>query len=258
MPLPSGINIEINATELCADFEASSFEDVLAVVEVIEHAFPAYLSLLAGVYVSVEAISGRIDETEVTFELKTLAMRSQVTIEERRQEHVLQALSLSSPDSARWARMLFATLYYQQAVRLVSPIEVRVPSLNLAEVVVNLAKALEVLFGPRRDSIREGLRSIGLAEALIEAQVIPLVLARNQLDGAHPVGAHVEEELITVLRQYVERAMINMRAVLLLTAKAMKEGRASIQALDSTDVQERVKLLSLMKEYLAQSPIQAD
>jgi hypothetical protein len=258
LALPNGITIEINEAKLSAHFEASSFDDVLGVVEIIEHHYSAYLSLLAGVYVSIETISGQIDRTEVTFELTRLSMRSQVTIEARRQEHVVQALSLASLDSARRARMLFAALYYQQAVRLLSPLDVRVPSLNLAEVVVNLTKALEVLFGSKRDSMREGLRSIGLTDAQIEAQVIPLILARNQLDGAHPVGTHVEEELLTVLHHYVERAMTNMRAVLILAAKTMQEGKASIGELESGDVRERVKLLSLMKEYLTQPPIQAD
>ena len=59
------------------------------------------------------------------------------------------------------------------------------------------------------------------SESQIETHVIPLLLARNQLDGAHAVGTRIGDALINVLRAYVERAMVNVRAILIMTMRAL-------------------------------------
>jgi len=97
-----------------------------------------------------------------------------------------------------------------------------VPELNASEFLVDLVKSLEILVGSSRDrdKMRQGCEKLGFSRTEIESQIIPIVLARNELDGAHPVGARLSDEDILVLRQYVERASQNVRAILFRAASA--------------------------------------
>jgi hypothetical protein len=59
------------------------------------------------------------------------------------------------------------------------------PSEFMPEILLNLVKALEVLFGGSRDRIREGLAALGYSEAEREGVFIPLVLLRHDMDVGH-------------------------------------------------------------------------
>jgi hypothetical protein len=55
----------------------------------------------------------------------------------------------------------------------------------MAEVILNYSKALEALFGGRRDGVRRHLKALGYSNREIEGVFIPLSLLRSSLDVAH-------------------------------------------------------------------------
>ncbi len=52
----------------------------------------------------------------------------------------------------------------------------------MSEIILNYNKILEVLFGQRRDKIRDGLSSLGYSPDDIEDKYIPINILRNQID----------------------------------------------------------------------------
>ena len=84
------------------------------------------------------------------------------------------------------------------------------PGEFLAEVLLNLAKALEVLFPPKgdgrvRDAVRAGLLTLGYSEENIEADYIPVMALRNELDVGHVELGLLARDHLEVLHAYTER-----------------------------------------------------
>src|SRR5260221_635501 len=85
-------------------------------------------------------------------------------------------------------RLLAALHYFHVAVRLN-----RAGSTSgefMAEVMLNLAKTMEVLFPPsgdgkNRDAARRGLRDLGYEDSEIESDFLPAMALRNEVDVAH-------------------------------------------------------------------------
>jgi hypothetical protein len=145
---------------------------------------------------------------------------------------------------------MLATLYYQQALRLLSPHEIGTSSVMLqAEMMLNLAKSLEILVGRDRELMRSKCKSLGFTVSQINSQIIPVLLIRDEIDVAHAAGSRLAPELIHVLRQYIARSVANVRVVLLRAGREMERNPSFLNNI-SGDVSGRVKLCTALQEYL--------
>jgi hypothetical protein len=258
--LQNGIQLSILKDTWTARFEAVSFDDVMAVVQFLEFCVANYLTLTTDVFISVEKITATINKAiELRYELGNLSFGVQVLDEEGREKFVAKTLEFCALDNSSVPRLSIACLYYQQALRLKSPLEVRVPSLDIAEISLNLAKSLQILFGNRADQVRKGCKQLGYTDDQIESQITPLLIARDTLDIAHSAGRPMPQDLIEVLREYLGRASMNVRSVLLRAAKAIGDGTLSLPDLDSTGRKdEKQSLIESLREYLQMPPLGSD
>jgi hypothetical protein len=80
----------------------------------------------------------------------------------------------------------------------------------LAEVLLNLTKAVEILLTSDRDRLRETALAWGLSAEQVERQLIPLLLIRNQIDVAHPKMSGLGSEERRILEHFVIAATINV------------------------------------------------
>ena len=105
---------------------------------------------------------------------------------------------------------------------------------------------------PHPDRFEEGvLTPFCFSKAEVESQVIPILLVRDELDVAHPVGSRIKSELITVLRQYIARSVTNVRAILLRVARMIEREPNFLQDV-SGDLRSRIQLCESLMNHLRQ------
>jgi len=256
-----GMSLTMKGNDITATFQAENLDHVSTVLDLIELQVPAYLSVTNVVNITVERLFGTIgSDIEVTFELSEMRLPIPLTNMEARQDACREALELGTLTSPAISRLLVACFYYQQARRMTSPLESRVPELNASELLVDLVKSLEILLGSSRDEMRQGCKRLGFSQTEIESQIIPIVLARNELDGGHPVGTRLSDEDISVLLEYVERASQNVRVILLRAARLILSGAEPLDPLDrmKSPGKAKLKLLKHMRRYLGDAPLEKE
>jgi hypothetical protein len=226
-------------------------DDVIKLGYLVEYTIAPLLSVHNSVYVSVDELTGSIGETvAIRLELGQFGHAMAISTNDHRKacvEAALQPLPVGSE------RLIVSCIYFQHAERLGSGSETRIPYLNASEIVLNLAKCLQVLFGESRTSIREGCRSFGLTEAETEQAIIPILLFRDTLDGAHATITPASQEMLETMREFVGRATHNTRALLVRVQAKLSRGEAQIRAIEPDPARqaERSKLVDRMREYLA-------
>ena len=189
---------EVDGNEVSFRTEVQSEQQLIEYLQLLHFALPSSLSALLPDPVYITRVEGTIGGTEFRVEHSRHTGPLAVLDDARLTEYVTRALS----DIARFAedsgrRLLAATGYVHNARRLLavgySPWEF------MAEALLNYSKALEVLFGDSRDEQRTGLRAIGVAEAAIDARLIPVTLLRDFLDVGHPKLSQVDGPRLTRL-----------------------------------------------------------
>jgi hypothetical protein len=220
--LGPGVDLAFQANEVALRWEAASVDDLLKIPDLAEFYVPAYLSLTFGIYVGVESIVGEVERAcAFRYELAVSRFGMTTLDEGSRANKVEEALTFAELRGHSSLRLILAVMYFQQALRFLSSHESRVVGLNMAEVLLNLAKSLHLLFGSQIDDVRRGCRQVGYSNAQIESQIAGLLHGRNRLDVAHEVGRRVPYELVEVLREYGDRAV----QAVILVAPLLGAGR---------------------------------
>ena len=73
----------------------------------------------------------------------------------------------------------------------------------MSEIILNYHKVLEILFGPSREKIREGLTELNYSKDDIEEKFIPLTILRNQIDVGHVTTIVFKEDFLKELYRYL-------------------------------------------------------
>jgi hypothetical protein len=258
-------SLQIRHNKITYKLNIDDNDDIHRAIDYITWNVASSLSITLGVLVEVVQVRGEIaDQLEFesifaggNYHLRCVSFDSAAA----RETMIAQALDLQKPWAASYPRLLLASVYYQQALRLVSPHAVVSPPQNFfSEVIVNLAKCLEILLAggavkdKKNDEIRSKCRVLGYSEPEIEGQIIPIMFIRNRLDGAHPVGTRIPAEAMTVVREFVSRSLDNVRAVLLSVGQYVKEDDEFLGPL-SEDVSDRLKLIERIKTYVEQDTL---
>ena len=188
----------------------------------IPFADPPYIERVDGV---VGSATFRWELAECRFELRTTTQQEQ----EKRFAKAWERMGmLSDPKRCRLAAGLH---YFHVACRLA-----RVGFTAgefVAEVVLNLAKSLEVLFpatgdGRNRDAARAGLRALGFSENQIESDFIPAMALRNEIDVGHAdLGRFTVDQLRTI-HVFTERAEGDFRELFDRLLSRVESGEAEI------------------------------
>lgn len=138
----------------------------------------------------------------------------------------------------KYFRVLASVQYLQLASRL--KLAGSNPREFMAEVILNLAKALEVLFGDR-DNVRHGLGQLGYSEDEIEAQFMPILLLRAYWGVAHPkIGVlnDSDNKMRSLFLYYMESEKI-IKSMLRKLMEKLKEGSFNLSShslrFDSTE-----------------------
>jgi hypothetical protein len=212
-----------------------------------------FLAVQIGAFVDIESVKGTIAGCKVSalYPAESYSILLASVDAELRNERVLNTLQAPSVNSQSYSRFVASTRYFHHALRLISPTEVNyVPYSAHSEVLLNLAKSIEILFGPSRDALRERLRALGYSDGQIESQIVPILLVRNEIDVGHPTSGCATSEEVAILRQFVDRSLKNVATILQDVWQRILIDKTFLDPLPVDGGVERAKLITKLKGYL--------
>ncbi|NQU69835.1 MAG: hypothetical protein HQ514_04760, partial [Rhodospirillales bacterium] len=201
----------LNGNVLAITETFDTFETLRQTIESVYFCLPMLLNVTFADSPTVERVDGTIGEYGFRWELSNWHMRFAITSQELQEERIVQAwqrMPLFADGSPR-RRLLAALHYFHVACRL--DISGETPGEFLPEMLLNLAKTLEVLFPPHGegtslDATRTGLRELGIENENIERDFVPAIALRNHVGVGHALIALFTSDQLKVLHEYTERA----------------------------------------------------
>lgn len=193
--------------------------------------------------------------TSFRWELSNWRGDFRITTQDRQEESVAEAwdrMSLLAEPTRR--RRLFAGLhYFHLACRLAR--ESRIAGEFVAEVILNLAKALETIFPPEgdgrtRDAARAGLQSLGFSEDEIEGNFLPAMALRNEIDVGHVELGLFKLNQLKIIHAFTERAEGAFREMFERLLASIEEGRMDVPAYENASPRkEALDLIERLRKY---------
>lgn len=246
-PLDVGLDMattsfEMSGHRLTMTGRFETLEDLASRIELIYYRLPLLLNMDFVDSPLVVRVSGRIGRIPFDWILNRLNGVLDVTSKERQEERIRVAFGRLPLLEHR--RLLSALHYFRQACRLERA--GHAPHDFTAEILLNLAKILEVLFhGDDRDGARLGLRNLGYSDEEIEKQFIPAMLLRSKIDVAHASLTRFSPEERLVLHAYAERAEVHFRELLQRVCDALDKDSLTVS--DVTDDEPEREVLQIIE-----------
>jgi hypothetical protein len=213
-----------------------------------------FLTVQIGAFVDIESVAGTVSGQKVAalYSAESYSILLASVDAELREERIKNALLGPSIENPSYSRFAASTSYFHHALRLISPLEVNyVPYSAHAEVLLNLAKSIEILFSaPSRDALRERLRELGYSDSQIESQIVPILLVRNEMDVGHPASGHANTEDVATLRRFVDRSLKNVAAILQTVWQRICSNQNYLASLPGDGDTDRARLTAKLKAYL--------
>ena len=125
----------------------------------------------------------------------------------------------------------------------------------LPEVILNYSKVLEVLFPPSgdgqtRDAVRRGLTELEFTDSEIEADYLPIMALRNEIDVAHVDLSLFKREQLTLIHSYTEYAEECFRILLSRVLNAIEEGNFTVAPYEATSASPRaISIIERLQEH---------
>jgi hypothetical protein len=208
----------------------------------------------------IDRVDGVIGGDAFRWELSNWRMEFLTTTQEQQEQRAAKAWERMEILAERHRRRLIAGLhYFHLACRLAR--EGRTAGGFVAEVVLNLAKSLEVLFPPREDgrsrnAVRTQLRAIGFSEDEIEGNFIPAMALRNEIDVGHVELGLFKMDQLKIIHAFTERAETAFRTMFERLLKTIEEGKGDISAYEGrTPRKEAVDLIERLRKYTPEGTV---
>jgi hypothetical protein len=209
-----------------------SLRDVAQTVESVFFVLPPLLNVPFADPPYIERVDGVIGSVGFRWELSEWCGKYWTTTQETQEQRFADAWERMSVVAEPGRRRLAAALhYFHVACRLDRA--GRTAGEFVAEVVLNLAKTLEVLFPPEGegrtiDAARRGLRVLGFAPERMESDFIPAIALRNEIDVGHVELGLFKPQHLTAIHAYVERAENAFREMLEILLTQIASGEFEI------------------------------
>ena len=227
------VTVRLNATTLQVGFECPERGALLGALGTLRYLIPLLLNVEFSDPPVVATTYGRVGDVEFNWQVEWTAAMFEA-VEQPGQElkvlHAWQRLPLVADGGD--ARLRVALYYFYKACRLEQA--GYGPSEFLAEILLNLAKTLEVLFPARdgkktRDVVRNNLRRLGYSDDEVEGNFLPAMALRDEMDVAHvSLATFTPAQLGTIFR-YAEAAEQHFRKLLQRVIEAIESHSLTLQ-----------------------------
>jgi hypothetical protein len=228
----TGLSLQLQGNVLVVSGQFVSLQSVQEILEAVYFVFPALLNLAFADPPFVERVDGTIGDTSFRWELLDWKMDFEVTTQEKQERAVAEAWQRLISLQLENRRVVAAIHYFHIACRLARASQT--PGEFLSESLLNICKALEVLYPPSgglqtMDSVRIGLKTLGYVDKEIERDFIPAMALRNNIDVAHVSLTLFTQQQLTVLHAYSERTEVAFRRLLGRVLTKMAAGQIQIE-----------------------------
>jgi hypothetical protein len=221
----------LNGSSLWTTRELGSLEDGAEELESLRLLVPAILAVFLPRPVVVTAAKIRVGNAVLNSQLRRMGTPLEYTTQDGFAERLKHSLfALGAVMDGQSDAILAACSYLHVAQRLAqvgaSPTEF------VPEIILNLAKALEALFGSR-DAMRSSLTTLGYDEAEREGIFVPLLLLRNEMDVGHAKLSSYPPDVIDRVHAFVDDAPLAIKELIVRVINAAIEKRWQARSGDS-------------------------
>lgn len=144
---------------------------------------------------------------------------------------------------------LSALSYLRQARRLTSIQPC--PEPFVSEIVLNLAKAIEILFrGENREALRVRAREWNYDRDEVDQFLIPILILRSSLDVAHPALTQLSPEQRSTVIGFSFEAIRHVEKLLLHVGTSLFAGAIRLEEPSESVEKDKSQLLKRITEYL--------
>lgn len=239
------LKLRLNGNKLMAIAKCNSQKDLTRLIETLYYMLPALLSIEFPEAPVVNRTGGVIGDVKFNWELAERTSRFDVTNEDLQEKRVLNSfLRINQLESQRLGAAIY---YFYTAKRLAetgnSPFEF------LAEIVLNLCKTLQALFGESREEVRHELLKCGYSKEEIETQFVPIMILRTQFDVGHVSLAILTRKQLDAFYRFLDNTELNFSELLKRIFDKTKNNEYSIKPdPDSHLDRERLKTINKLME----------
>jgi hypothetical protein len=257
--IAGGVKVHLHGLHLEIDFLCQSRSQLQGVLNVFHYVLPMVLGVTFVDPPTVATTAGRVGDVPFTWQVERGTGSFDVTTSESqcvRVEEALRRMELVVAPENR--RLLAGISYFNRAVRLdcsgATAFEFT------GEVMLNLAKCLEVLFPPAdgrqsRDAVRSGLASLGYSKVEIETWFMPALLLRAEVDVAHVRLTLFSYEQLKTIQDYAEQVESHFRKMIQTLIAAVEDGSFSITPYQDAGPDRKVtEMLTRLRSNLAAPP----
>jgi hypothetical protein len=218
------------------------------------HVFPAMLNIYFADPPTVLQTQGQVGETVFRWEqVDTQFIMNPVSPEDI-VKNVSEAFhNLEIMGGAKNRRLAAALYYFYTVSRLI--VTGNSDWEFMAEVILNLCKALQILFGNKRDDVRKDLSKLGYTKDEIEGDFIPIMILRDDFDVGHPMVNIFSRKQLDILYLYLGNVEKDFRELFKRLLVKLKDSSFQLDQkedlkLDSKQQKEFDKLIDTMTKRL--------
>jgi hypothetical protein len=203
-------SVHLHGNVLSVSQHVESLHELAQVVEGLYHMLPLLLNVPFADPPYIERVEGTVGVSPFRWELSRWRLDFRTTTQNDQESAAAQAWArlelLVRPNSRRLTAGLH---HFHTACRLAR--RGSTAGEFIAEVILNLAKTLEVLFPPdgdgrTREAVRSALRRLGFADTEIEGDFLPAMALRNEIDVGHVELGLFTMDQLKIIHAFTERA----------------------------------------------------
>ena len=242
-----GLSGNWTANVLFFQLHAASSAEAHQIALSASQMLPAFLSLRLNVFVWIKEFL--VDIGGVSCRLETLSHRYGITVAtaEQNTSAVLMSVEDWLQQRSEGLRLVMAIYYYRHAKRLAA-LEPDRQSMA-AEVILNLSKAIEIVFSANRDMLRKQARELGFESQFVERWIVPILLIRNELDVAHVTSTPLSSFQHQAILDFLDRASVHVHTMLEKLAELQRSGKLHLKPLADSLDRDKEALLKRIREY---------
>ncbi len=207
---------------------------------------PAFLSLRLRVFVWIKEFVAVLEDCNLRFEVGALRLIT-IATKGQNEQHASTGVRDWMELRDKSARIISAVYYYRHAMRLAHIDRAAMA----AEIVLNLAKAIEIIFSSDRERLRVTALRWGLDQEFSERWIVPILLIRNEFNVAHAASAPLTEAHIEAILTFVDRAFVHVHSLLSTVLDKVHSGKVQLEPVSSSIDPSKEKLLPRISEYAA-------
>jgi len=243
-----GVAADLNGNRLRLTLTAGSLNEAGMMAMSLNQFLPPLFTLHFQVFIWIKSFRLYINDCEFNYEVTEMIRGCTIATGKLNSDRAIKSLQEWRGVCNKECHRLISALYYLRHAHRLFDLEPDPQSMT-AEVLLNLAKALEIVFSSNREELRRKANAWGFEKEFVEKKIVPVLLFRNQVDVAHPAAAPLTLEQWNTVRGFLAAAMVHVREVLRRVTELVMSGGIELDPMPESLDKEKEKLLETLKKY---------